>query len=672
MGVALVVRDVLSVTKPIRAAGDKVISEAVKAVIFRECAVIGGIVAVILVAMVLVYWLLRTERIALSVNKSSQQWLMSTTVTFVMLGIGLIALANIKMDIQDTFIQRVKFISSHALFALWVGYGLIFLLAHIDGWLSKASEFKWIAIAIAIALPLVPLYVNRYDKHLLHVYGASEQNGHDFGWQFGNYQLRGSEAILEELSPDEEPLPNPSFPPEMGPDAIFFGGTDPGRFVPTYMIYAAKVREDVHLITQNALADNTYMCVMRDLYGNDIWIPSVADSARAFSTYISEIESGKRPMTAGITKENGRVQISGVMGVMEINGILAKNIFDYNNYKHEFYVEESYVIRWMYPYLEPHGLIMKINKNRQPRLTPKMVNNDTDFWDWYTRRLITSEKFVRDVVARKSFSKLRSALAGLYANRGMRNEAEVAFLEARKLYPLSPEANFRLAEVYMRSGRFDKAKAIIGEFGDMDPANTKVNQFLQQIEHISGLNKRISDMEKEHKSGSLASDKALKLAELYRQAGRMNQFNAILSSMLSNKELPPVIQFQIAQAYERAKRYKEMDRALTQCLPRIPKNAPGQVFLDIARLFAKSKNAEGMRTAMKAYLERTPHDWRAWLDLASLEMQRGDVAQASSALGIATRYGGAEAQKLIKSNPTLTKISQSRTDRTKSLIGIGN
>ena len=40
------------------------------------------------------------------------------------------------------------------------------------------------------------------------------------------------------------------------------------------MIYSAKVRPDIYLITQNALADNTYMNVMRDLYGEQIWIPT--------------------------------------------------------------------------------------------------------------------------------------------------------------------------------------------------------------------------------------------------------------------------------------------------------------------------------------------------------------------------------------------------------------
>jgi Flp pilus assembly protein TadD len=669
-GAALVMRDVLNITKPLREATGP-LPKGQMSFIIKECGVIAAMAAAILLAITIIYWLLHTKQIRLSVHEESQQWLMSTTVTFIILGIGLIALANIKMDIQDTFIQRVKFISSHMFFAFWIGYGLVFLLSHLDGMFGKSPGLKWPAIIVAAGLPLTPLLVNQYNSELLYVYGGAEQNGHDFGWQFGNYQLRGAEAIIEELSPNEEPLPNPIFPPEMGEGAIFFGGTDPGRFVPTYMIYSADVRPDVYLITQNALADNTYMSVMRDLYGNDIWIPSVSDSAQAFSTYIHDIETGKRPMTAGIKKENGRVQISGVLGVMEINGILAKDIFNYNNYKHEFYVEESYVIRWMYPYLEPHGLIMKINHDRLPRLTPTMVANDIDFWDWYTRRLVTNKKFTRDVVARKSFSKLRSAIAGLYASRGLRKEAETAFLESRKLYPLSPEANFRLAEVYMRSSQFDKATSVITEFGKMDPANTKVAAFTNRIAGIEKTYKSIAALEKKSVGGKFTTDSALQLAELYRQVGQTGRFNGLMQSILNNKNLPPAILFKVALTYDKAKNYKEIDKVLTRCMSEMPSNTPPQAFLDIARLYAKSKNGIGMKNALTMYLKRAPNDWRAWMDLASVEMQLRNQTQASAALGAAIRYGGPQARQEIQKNTLLNNLLRSRTSRTQNLMNMG-
>jgi len=629
-------------------------------------------IPVLLAAPFLILWLgsilvAKEDRFTLTVDENSQKWMVSTLIAFVTLSIGLIALANLKMDIQDTFIQRVKFISSHMLFAFWIGYGLIFLLAFLDG---RARRLTPLWIFVAALLPLVPILANAYNPKLLKLYGGADQHDRDFGWQFGNYQLRGAEAILEELEPDEEPLPNPVYPPAMGEGAIFFGGTDPGRFVPTYMIYSARVREDVFLITQNALADGTYMSVMRDLYGNDIWIPSVVDSANAFTIYVNEVDSGKRPPVAGIIREGGRVQISGVMGVMEINGILARQIFDHNNWKHEFFVEESYVIGWMYPYLTPHGLIMKINRDQRPGLTTDNVRDDLDFWDWYTRRMVKNRWFVRDVCARKSFSKLRSAIAGLYGYRGMQTEAIQAFNEALALYPLSPEANFRLAEVYMRSGQFDRARGLMQEFAEKDPANDKAGDFIRQIDGIQALNVQIHQIEAELQQQQPAdAQKVLQLAGLYLQSGRHDRFLQVAGGLLESPQMPSFLLMALARLYDQAQRPQELGRALTLCLQRMPPDAPTQELLNIAQIFGKINNPVGMRLALKAYLDREPTDWRAWLDLATLDIRIGDRDQAGASLGVAVRYGGADAQRAIQHNQMLAPVWQQRAQRTQGLLG---
>ena len=72
-------------------------------------------------------------------------------------------------------------------------------------------------------------------------------------------------------------------------------------------------------------------------------------------------------------------------------------------------------------------------------------------------------------MARKSFSKLRSALAGLYAARGKPKESEAAFRQAVALYDLEPEANFRLADLISKQGRFDEAIQLFDEFLEQGP-----------------------------------------------------------------------------------------------------------------------------------------------------------------------------------------------------------
>src|SRR6185295_13666881 len=97
-----------------------------------------------------------------------------------------------------------------------------------------------------------------------------EQRGHLFGYYFGHDMF--------ETHPKLKPLY-----PSMDTNAVLYGGTDPGRFVPTYMIFCESRtpskykhpldpkfdRSDVHIITQSALAVDTYMNYIRDHYSNE-------------------------------------------------------------------------------------------------------------------------------------------------------------------------------------------------------------------------------------------------------------------------------------------------------------------------------------------------------------------------------------------------------------------
>ena len=325
-----------------------------------------------LVPFVAGHWIVKKEN-----RRLFWQWMIPALVCFLLMSFLLIALANVKGDIQDGFIQKVKFISSHAMLAMWIGYGLVFAAMFVLSRLSSrlaprrlkmaAVISAAVMIVVSFVYPIVDNYCGDYALGVNEVafkLGGNEQNGHTFGWQFGAYQLDGAKAIREQIVADEEPLPDPEWPKPMDKFSIFFGGTDPGRFVPTYMIYSALFRPDIYLITQNALADDTYMAVERDLYGDEIWIPSKEDSAEAFNIYVDEVQRGVRPANGDLKIENGRVQVTGALGVMEINGILTKMMHDHDRLRHSFYVEESYVIPWMYPYLSPHGLIMKLNANQ--------------------------------------------------------------------------------------------------------------------------------------------------------------------------------------------------------------------------------------------------------------------------------------------------------------------
>jgi hypothetical protein len=256
--------------------------------------------------------------------------------------------------------------------------------------------------------------------------------------------------------------------------SIYFGGTDYGRFVIT-TVNALKKPELIFCITQNALADNRYTAYLRAVYGEDIWLPEAKDSSQAFQQYIDEVQAGTRPTNAEIKIENGRVQVTGALGVMEINGIIGKMIFDHNKYSHEFFVEESYVLNWMYPYLEPHGLIMKLNRQPVDNLSEQVVAHDRDFWKRYVGLLESNPGFATNLEAQKAFAKLRSAIAGIYASRKMYPQAYEAFRQAIRLCRTSPEANFRFAQTYEQEERFAEARQVMADYLKCCPPDVRAN-----------------------------------------------------------------------------------------------------------------------------------------------------------------------------------------------------
>ncbi len=419
---------------------------------------------------------------------------------------------------------------------------------------------------------------------------------HDFGYQFG-YRMF---------------CPGGGYP-DMEKDAVLFGGTDPGRFVPTYMIFCeSRVkpqhryqsphmpeskgsdfdRSDVIIITQNALADGTYMNYIRNHYDfsrpnpddpktlekayrepwqrsvfkwgwnaldrkNDfpktpIRIPAPDDSARAFQQFVAEVQNGTRPNLGDIVIQDGRVQVTGALAVMEINGILAKNIFDWNKDKHAFYVEESYVIQWMYPYLTPAGVIMKINKEMLPppsqdgKLWQEIVAKDKAYWDKLTKEFTDREEFRRNADAKKSFSKMRSAIAGLYLYRGMIDEAKYAFRQSIELCPESPEGNFRLAELCMNQRKYADARALIAAYLKIDEYNTSAKGFLDQITDIENMDMRREELlTKLNKGGGADLKDIIELMTIYARLNLHVELVRLSDLVMSNSKAPAECYFQV-------------------------------------------------------------------------------------------------------------------------------
>ena len=283
--------------------------------------------------------------------------------------------------------------------------------------------------------------------------------------------------------------------------SIYFGGTDPGRFIVTALCKSQVKADPFFVLTQNALADSTHLDYLRAMYGEKIYVPTPEDSQKCFQDYMEDaqhrMQSHQLMPGEDVRMVDGKVQVSGQIAVMNINGLMVKLILDKNPGR-EFYIEESFPFDWMYPYLEPHGPILKINRQPLPALSDETLQRDSDYWTKYVTPMIGgwlkpdttigevaafAEKihvkkdlsgfagdpqFVRNEFWCKNYSKLRSSIGGLYEWRAqhaaaagekkrMHDAADFAFRQAWALCPYSLETVFRYVNLLMSEGRIADA-----------------------------------------------------------------------------------------------------------------------------------------------------------------------------------------------------------------------
>jgi hypothetical protein len=317
--------------------------------------------------------------------------------------------------------------------------------------------------------------------------------------------------------------------------SIYFGGTDAGRFAITALSSSHEEGKPFFTLTQNQLADSNYLKYIRGIYRQQMNLPDEAKATDAFDEYLADArlrmehdrqfpnEPKRVQPGEDIQIVNGRAQISGQTAVMAINGLLARDIFRANP-DHDFYIEESFALDWMYPYLEPAGPIFKLRHDPQEALFEEIVRNDREYWQRMTRRLIGQEvhdetdlaevcaaaqeltgkpkdfqgdpDFLNDESARKTFSKLRSSSSGLYiwraANakssserRQMEREAELACKQAYLLYPQLPEAVWHYTMFLINTHRAGDAQKFITAAQKLNPDDATVKSLVRFVQKMT-------------------------------------------------------------------------------------------------------------------------------------------------------------------------------------------
>lgn len=439
---------------------------------------------------------------------------------------------------------------TNLIFALLSGLGIGLLLHKAC---QRRAAFFW----AAPALLLLPLFTFRGSE------ASSSQRDRWFGWMYGHDMLKD--------------LPRGS---------IMIGGTDPGRFVPTYMILGESLqpahlkrdpsfdRRDLYIITQNALGEPNYMKYLRDHYTDARPAPR-----SAFERWLGREHTypektillpSQEEVQEAVKKEAADPANQKQDRNTLLFGAVLKWIWEKNRAEHDFFVEESFPIEWTYDYATPHGLIYKLNKDKV-EITPEDVARDFAFWRDYKNRLLQDPNYHKDYDARRSFSKLRASLGNVYRHRKMDKEAEAAYREALELWPENIEMVIAISNYLWDRGDYDEPIRLFDKALETDYNSLDLWRFRAIAELRKETAKEIRKLEEKLTAQPKSGETLRRLIKLHDDIVETNKVKPLVDRALRDfPEDADMMRFlighyerigQLDQSVEPAKRLTELENS---------------------------------------------------------------------------------------------------------------
>jgi Tfp pilus assembly protein PilF len=472
---------------------------------------------------------------------------------------------------------------SHAFFVLLAGFGSGLA---IQSWVKK----PFFAAATAIVLGgIVSAFSFRQNLTFC------SQREHWFGWMYGRDMLA-----------------------DLPKDSFVFGGTDPGRFVPTYMILSESFedkknkrdpsfdRRDLYIITQNALADAFYNQYIRNHYSTerpnprgwvDKWLGRDKHFPKAplvlprqediMAIYQAAIEKKQRDPSAFDPNSDPTV----------LNSLVGEWIWQRNKDQRHFFVEESFPMEWSYPNAVPHGLCYEIKRDPVPVLSPELVQGDMDYWKEYIEHLKNDPRFEDDIDAQRSFSKLRNTGGNIYKWRKMPEAAEKAYRQALELWPGNTETLNNFSDLLMQQKRAPELRNILERASKADPNNGLLGMLLANCERRISLGKEATALEAKWAQGEKNIDVFKGLLSKYSEEGNIAKADPLIvqgaALFPTNVEVLRdvvnyfAIQTRVPQAIEYGKKLEKL----------VPEDA--EVKLGLAKFYMASGNRQDFYKYLK-------------------------------------------------------------------------
>lgn len=277
------------------------------------------------------------------------------------------------------------------------------------------------------------------------------------------------------------------------PGMVYVGGTDPGRFIPELLAATSDGEQHV-VITQNALADGSYLDYIRAQFGDRMGLPSSEDAQRAFDQYTTDARARLlhdqqfpneppqlKPGENVTIDDQGKVNVSGQVSVMLINELILQDILQ-KNPSLSFGLEESFPLKSTYGDAAPLGPIMELRaQGGQDALTADSAGQSLDYWKDRVQQLL-SDPAASGSDWMKAYAKMIDGQANLFNAHGLNDQAEQAYRLSLQVTPGNPEAVLGYTNLLVAENRSQDALAIAQSAAQAHPDNQQFQDLVSRLQ----------------------------------------------------------------------------------------------------------------------------------------------------------------------------------------------
>jgi hypothetical protein len=246
------------------------------------------------------------------------------------------------------------------------------------------------------------------------------------------------------------------------PGMVYVGGTDPGRYIPTLLNETSEGEHHV-VLTQNALADGTYLKYLDFLHGDQLQALNEEDSQKAFADYMrgaqERLEKNQLRPGEDVRRTENRLQVSGQVAVMSINEGLLSMLME-KNPSLSFALEESFPLKSTYEGALPLGPLLELRASKEPP-NRELVSSSVEQWRTMSH---TVGSDAPNSEVRKTYSHMAQAQGNYFSDQGFTAEAEQTWRLAREMCPANPEAVGSLYRLWKSDGRANEAESMLNTF----------------------------------------------------------------------------------------------------------------------------------------------------------------------------------------------------------------